>query len=569
LETSHKEYKLEEENKLTQQRRARRRTRMFAIVLGSASIISVVFMIQAFLNKQEAETQTEFAKEQTIVAEQQKDEALKQKQIADEQKQKALESEQEALKQKELANDEKKNAEYSARVAQSQRKIADQKSLEALEQRSIAEESAKEAKLQQQIAEEASLRAQKLRMLSISQSMSVKSLQIDIDTTLKGLVAYQAHLFNKEFEGNEFNPDVYNGLYYSYKYFYGNKNTDYQAHNHQVRAMAFHSGSQKFFSTGSDGKIMKLDLDNVSDTSTYFNTNQINRSLTYSPDGKYLILGLNNGDLLLFNLSAKPAIPELLHTFAYPVNGSIYENNNSIIAFDNGGKIIQYNRGTKQITPIENTLEIKDIFMKNGHFYSTSKNGYMYKIKSFTPLVFESFSLSYSDDGKIVTLNKVANSNEEVKAIISSIAVSENNEHLVLGDISGNVLVFNNKTFEFQYRLTGQTARINNLQFDKKTQFLASASNDGSILIWSTENFNLAPYKLTDNESWVMLLNFVNDDKELVAAYFDGKVRKWPIAYDGLAEKIKNKISRNFTTEEWKQIVAPDINYKKTIPELP
>jgi hypothetical protein len=220
LETSHKEYKLEEENKLKQQRRALRRTRMFAIVLGSASIISVVFMIQAFLNKQEAETQTEFAKEQTIVAEQQKDEALKQKQIADEQKQKALESEQEALKQKELANDEKKNAEYSARVAQSQRKIADQKSLEALEQRSIAEESAKEAKLQQQIAEEASLRAQKLRMLSISQSMSVKSLQIDIDTTLKGLVAYQAHLFNKEFEGNEFNPDVYNGLYYSYKYFY-------------------------------------------------------------------------------------------------------------------------------------------------------------------------------------------------------------------------------------------------------------------------------------------------------------------------------------------------------------
>jgi len=569
LETSHKEFKLEEENKIKQQKRALRRTRMFAIVLGSASIISIIFMIQAFLNKQEAETQTEFAKEQTIVAEQQKEEALKQQQIAEEQKQKALESEQEALKQKELADDEKKNAEYSASVAQSQRKIADQKSKEAQDQRSIAEQRSDEAKKQQKLAEEASLRAQKLRMLSISQSMAVKSLQIDIDTTLRGLVAYQAYLFNNEFEGNTFNPDVYDGLYYSHKYFYGNKATDYAAHTYQVRALAFHPNSEQFYSTGSDGKIMKLNLKNNKDTSTYFNTNNINRTLCYSPDGKYLLAGLNNGALILFNLSAKTALPELIHNFNFPVNGAIYESNNSIIAFDNGGKLISYNIESKSITQIENKLDLKDVFKMNKIYYATSKTGLMYVIKSFTPLEYEGFELSYANEGKSGVLTKTKVDGVESKITISAIALSDDNKYIVVGDINGNVLVFDQKSYEFKYRLTGQTARINNIQFDKNTKFLATASNDGSISIWSVINFNLAPYKLTDNEAWVMLLKFANNEKDLIAAYADGKIRKWPIVYDELAEKVKVKINRNFTKEEWKQIVASDIEYKKTIPELP
>jgi len=32
---------------------------------------------------------------------------------------------------------------------------------------------------------------------------------------------------------------------------------------------------------------------------------------------------------------------------------------------------------------------------------------------------------------------------------------------------------------------------------------------------------------------------------------------------------VKVKINRNFTLEEWQQYLAKDIDYKKTIPELP
>ncbi len=569
LETSDKEFKLEEENKIKQQKRALRRTRMFAIVLGTASIISIVFMIQAFLNKQEADKQTKNAKEQTIVAEQQKEIAYLEQKKAEKQKGIALEKEKEALEQKKLANTEKKNAEKNAKIAQYQRNIANRKSKEAFQQRKIAEKSADEAKRQQTIAEEASLRAQKLRMLSISQSMAVKSMQIDIDTTLRGLVAYQAYLFNKAYNGKIFDPDIYNGLYYAQKYFYGNKTTDYKAHKHQIRALAFNKNAPNFYSTGSDGRIIKLNLNDNQDTSLYFNSNSINRTLCFSPNGKNLILGLNNGALLLFNASDKQAKPELIYNFNFKVNGAIYKNELTIIAFDNGGNLITYNTQTKEHETIENDLELREFFVTDNSYYATSKKGLLYKINSFYPLKVESFALSYSSDGKSGILNHIKESDNTNKTTINAVAVSNNNKYIAIGDIKGNILVFDNKSLQFKYRLTGHSARINNLQFDKNSKYLASASNDGSILVWLTADFNLAPYKLTDNTAWVMLLKFVNNGNDLIAGYADGKIRKWPIVYTEMTENVKRKINRNFTIEEWQQFVAKDIDYNKTINELP
>jgi len=571
LETSHKEFKLEEENKIKQQKKALRRTRLFAIVLGTASIISLYFMFDSFIQKNKAEVQKVEAESQKSLAQQKEQEAIEQTKIAEEQKKKALESEQEALVQKELANEEKKNAEKSAQLAKYQEKIAKQKSIEAEQQKAIAEKSANEAKKQQSIAEEAKLNAQKLRMLSISQSMAVKSVQIDIDTTLRALVAYQSYLFNNDFDGNKFNPDVYNGLYYAHKYFFGNESTDYNAHTDHVKAMAFHPEYNYVYSTGSDGKIMKLNLTNIHDTSLYFNTKSINRCLIYSPDGKHIVAGLNNGALLAFNLSATPVAPELIHNFKYAVTSVFYDTKETIIAMDNRGNLISYNFSTKKVESSKNDVVIKSITQANNTYYAVGKDGLIYLINSFFPFEYTVIKLTYSDDGKSGQLNKIENleENNSKFTIINALAISHDKKNFAIGDLNGSVLVFDTESLAFRYRLTGQTARINSLDFTSDSKFLASASNDGSILIWSTDDYNLAPYKLTDNEQWVLLLQFVNKGNELLAAYADGKIRKWPIDYDKIAIKVKEKINRNLTLEEWQQYVAVDIEYEKTIPELP
>jgi hypothetical protein len=41
-------------------------------------------------------------------------------------------------------------------------------------------------------------------MLSIARSMAVKSVQLEDNTELKGLLAYQAYQFNEEYGGDEY-----------------------------------------------------------------------------------------------------------------------------------------------------------------------------------------------------------------------------------------------------------------------------------------------------------------------------------------------------------------------------
>ncbi|HAZ02032.1 MAG TPA: hypothetical protein DCY97_07630 [Marinilabiliales bacterium] len=569
LETSHREYQLEEENKVKQQKRALLRTRIFAIVLGTASIISLFFMINSFLAKQDAEKQKIKAEQQTEIATQERTKAEEQSKIAEEQKQLAQQKEQEALTQKELADKEKLNAQASAHEATRQQKIALQKSQEATEQRSIAVEKAEEAKKQQVLAEEASKRAMQLRMLSISQSMSVKSLQIDIDTMLRALVAYQSYLLNHEYLGNVFNPDVYNGLYFAQKYLYGAMATDFLKHTYLVKSIQLDPNGPVFYSTGSDGNIIKWPLNDNTQPQVFYNSNNTNRTLALNNDGTKLILGLNTGEILQFDLTNMVTQPEILHQFTAAVNTTIFTEDQKLIASDNMGNTVTITPETKTVEPWTAKLSIKEIIPYKQGYLGLTKSGYLLKINSIQPLTYETKKLVFSNDGKTGSLQDANINEENIHSVLNSLATSPDNKLLALGDLNGNVMVFNLTNNKFEYRLTGQTARINCLEFSPKNNYLASASNDGSILIWNQKDFNLAPYQLKDNVAWVMSIKFTPNEDYLLSGYADGKIRKWPIDSKQIADVVKVKINRNFTLEEWQQYLAKDIDYKKTIPELP
>ena len=72
LRTSEKEFLEEEENKIRLQKRQMRRTRIIALIPGIAAIISVGFMLFAFVQKIAADRQTILAEERRVVAEREK-----------------------------------------------------------------------------------------------------------------------------------------------------------------------------------------------------------------------------------------------------------------------------------------------------------------------------------------------------------------------------------------------------------------------------------------------------------------------------------------------------------------
>lgn len=567
LETSNMEYVLEEENKIRLQKKALRRTRMFAIVLGAASIVSIFFMINSFISSQEAKKQKNLADTRRVEAEQQKEEAEKQRQFADDAKLLAQKSEKDAIAQKELADQERFKAQNSAKEALRQKEIANTKSIEASEQREKAEVSAEEAKVQAQRAEESSKAAQKLRMLSIAQSMAVKSEQIDIDTTLKGLIAYQSYKFNNEYGGNSFNADVYKGLYFSQKFFYGNQVTDYIAHTEQIRSIQFLPGSKTFFSTGSSGKVYIWNENKNQDSTSFYNTNSLNRTMEISADGKRMLIGTGLGELLEIEIkNVNPLLKQVVKQNSAIVYGG-YLNNNTILCIDVAGtwKLVEVGQPPKIL---KENLPVKKIIVHNKEYWAISSTGTLLKINSFDPVKFEEFKISFSTDTKE---NYFSNYLTEGKIIrkVNAIAISPDGKYMATGDIDGDVLIWDYKTKGFIRRLTGHTARINEIAFDKDSKYLATASNDGKAIMWKAGDFDLPPYLLTDNEAWVMTITFNNEGSAIIVGYADGKIRRWPTSSDEFVKKIVSKINRNLTNDEWQQYVAKDITYKKTIDSLP
>ena len=78
------------------------------------------------------------------------------------------------------------------------------------EKRKQAEKTAEMAIQQKTLSDREKMLTSQKRMLNISQTMAVKALQVD-DKNLIGLLALQSYLFNKDYEGQVNQPDVYHG----------------------------------------------------------------------------------------------------------------------------------------------------------------------------------------------------------------------------------------------------------------------------------------------------------------------------------------------------------------------
>jgi WD40 repeat protein len=74
-------------------------------------------------------------------------------------------------------------------------------------------------------------------------------------------------------------------------------------HEGPVRSIAAMPSSGVFYSSGSDGKILRWDLANIKSYRTLIDNNFINRSLAVSPNGRWLACGTPTSGIQLFNLN--------------------------------------------------------------------------------------------------------------------------------------------------------------------------------------------------------------------------------------------------------------------------
>ena len=117
--------------------------------------------------------------------------------------------------------------------------------------------------------------------------------------------------------------------------------------------------------------------------------------------------------------------------------------------------------------------------------------------------------------------------------------------------------------------IKAHTDEVNDIRFNSKFSQIATASNDGLIKLWNSEDFTVLPISLEDNEGLVISIEF-SPDGQVIVSGSTGKsnnLKGRATNNELLAQDVCSAITRNFTTDEWISYVGRDIPYEATCTE--
>lgn len=565
LEYSKKEFEEEQKIKELQAKKELRRARVVAIILGSATVISLLFLIYAFAQATIAQRAEEAAKDSAAIAIIEKDKADSTSVVARQAQADAEISEKKAEQQAEIAKSEairadaqadsarvaQRQAEFEKEQAEIQRQNAQRSEKLAQEQRKLADESAKLAKQQEALAT-------KERYLSLSQALALKSTGNFNDPQLKALLAMQGYKFNVEREGPVFNADIYAGVYASLSAAGFNDITTQPlvGHDQQVNAVTTGSGSGEYIYSGdSHGKILhwEIDPDGTVRTDTVRSAQpgtHVIADLVMSPDDQYLLAA---GDF---------REPETNESFMEVID---LHNNNQV----------------RKITGFSGSIKDIEVLDQTSRYFILSEGGRNIQevdINSGTIIEFikpeaRINDLNISHDGKYmagagingtVYVWDLANNNTALNypsysgSQLTSVRFSRDGKYLVVGELDGLIRLINtSSTMEEERVFSDFREQVMDTKFSPDGNYMAVASRGREIRVWNMKDLNQQPYVLTLS-SWVPSMAFSPDSKFLFGGGFrEGEVKVFPMDIEVMANKLCSLINRPLEEEEWEIYVGP------------
>ncbi len=591
LETSEKAYIAEQRNKEVLQRRQVRRFRIAALILGLAAMVSIFFVVFAQIQTgyaQDALQQAEIAQKE---AQENAERATKQEEIANQKAAEARIEQRKAQEAQERAEVEKLRAEVQAEAARKAQIQADEQRVKAEAATEQAEENLKFANEQTEIANEqtakaeaASERANRLRYQSIALSMSIKAQNIP-DKELKALVAKQAYLYHQEYgdETKPYNGDIYAGVYSALQGVLDTRpdsiisNTENkgdsilnQYHGHKpmmseitgeekavaARSVAFANDGQHMYSAGGDGRLLKWDVATRT-SEVLFTSDKVNRVVSISPNERWLALGTNSNEILIYNLQSKGE-PRSVNGHA----GAIYDvvflpNNKGFISVGADNTLIQSDFSTtKELARLDRKVKALALSPDGNTLVGGTEAGDLYKWD--LTQVIDNQSVIFRDEDRRMPVLALSFSNDGGFLAIAGYNKSDN----------GYIQVWNmTEKKQEGPELTGFSAAVTDVKFSKDASLVAGASKDKSVRFWDRANIFDLPTVLSDHSDWVWDMDFHPDGNSLVTASADGLLRFYQTQSDDMADQLCSYVTRNLSDTEWRQYVGEDIEYVNTCEE--
>jgi WD40 repeat protein len=575
LEYSKKEWETEQRIKELEQKRKLKRARIIAVVLGSAVVICLLFLMYAFVQKAEADTQRKAAEDFAKQNEIEKDKAVKAKEQAEQAKeeaekaQRAAEAAQEAeAKQRELAEAAEKaaiaNAELAKKNAAEARRNAEQARQNAIR----AQNNEAKAKEQEQIAIRNAQEALRQRYIAQAKAMAVKSRELN-DPEQEALIAQQAFKFNSEHEGYVYDNDIYNGLYTALKKYDHPLTKSLEAHaKGAARALVTRKAGNQIFSCGSDGKIIRWNESNSQWTSEVLVSDNDYQYYTIdvSPDGNWIAAaGLNSNDesknfVKLFNTNSMGS-PKEIEGYTYAIENLCFTaDNKGFFARDNSGRSIKYSDLSTSREVITSQVKINsiDLSQDGSRLAGAGENGSLY--------IWD------------VTNNYSVTEIKDLGEHLTAVTFAPEGRRIIVGDNTGIVKIYDSQSAMVIRTLSGHTSTIEQITFNHSGGFMATASKDKTVRLWNLNRLKEQPMVLSDHRDWVWSVAFTPDDEQLLASVHSSTetvkgvehtIRAWPTKIPTMSNILCGMVKRNINKEEWEIFVGDDLPYETTCGSLP
>ncbi len=573
LEYSKKEFETEQRIKELEQRRKLQRARRTALVLATATVISVLFLIFAFIQKLEADKQTVIAQANLIESQRQEKLAKEAQTIAEEQRKAADAARIEAVAAKEEADKQRLLAEKNEAEAIRQ-------GAEALRQKGIAErnellakQKEKEANVNAIAARKAEKDAKNKRYVAQAKAMALQSLALSNDLDLEGLLAQQSFHFNSEHNGEEYDNDIYNGLYYALRNNNHPLTHSLQGHDYgAARALVTHKGDADIYSAGSDGKIIRWNPSNEGwkpeELVGKRNDYQV-YSLDINPDetklvaaGLYTLDALNNY-IELYDLKAMGNAPKKLTGFVNAIEDIHFTpDGKGIYARDNGGKSIKYTdfTTTRQVITPPDKINAIDVSSDGKKIAGAGNNGTLYIWDAAN-----NYSVTQVNMGR-TPLTAITWHPTDNILIVGS-------DNGLIRIVRGGIVVTN---------LSGHKGPIEQIKYNHAANFFASASKDRTVRIWNVRKLSIPPIELRDHLDWVWALSFSPNDEQIMVGLHSSQqqirqdeikteqsIHAYPTKIPTMSSILCTEfIKRNMTKDEWDTYAGNDLEYESTCKNL-
>jgi hypothetical protein len=434
----------------------------------------------------------------------------------------------------------------------------------------------KQISIQQRIiAENADKETKRLNMLSIAQNLALKSVMLEKNPEMMGLLAVQAYNFNKNYDGKPDDPVIYDALNKAYSTLDNDKHYILESYVGECKALAEIDNKlmeanlrgdieMRTYNNEAGNTILHLSNAILHFSNTYhhlFYKSPIN-FISFSVSNNQVITGHDNLDVCLWDIgtsesSIKTCLVLKGHKGLMRTAG-FSSDSNLMATAGRDSLIIIWNMQTKNPSAV-NTLKAPSptksvLFCGTDTLISAQENGsiIIWNIKNM-----KSSTLFSSDIEMPLCL-----------------AWNVQKRVLLAGCSNGMLLVFhlNQNSLTQPDKYPVHTSGIDQLVFNNDYSFFATASWDKVVRFYNYHSFcelsegrAITPGKL---DSRVRALIFSNDNR-LIASTSDKNIRVWETSSQNLATSICSLLKREMTSDEWNKMIGEEIPYERTCSETP